>query len=437
MNALTRLDIPVAAGSTCQIIDGFGVNINAKYWAGGKLQPLVDRLVDDLGARLFRVDIFGKSNWVDPQDTGDASLLNPGTWEQVYTSEVFQNGWGLMRHLNQRGIEPYLTASGDVPRWMLAADGKTLADYESFCELLVSMVEWAKRREKLSFRLFGPLNETDLGSPEGPTVNPAEFVRVCELLDEKLKQQEMDDIRLVVAENAGFGTAYVQELAKSERLRNRIGVYGLHIYSDPSAAEIRAVSALVPGDKHLWLTEFGDLDQTGEKEWFVAWNTTRRLLDALKGGFQGGLVWDAFDNYHDHDESWTIYGILRTGLRAFTPKKRYHALKQIYRFILPGFQRLSVENLPDGFKLLAFTSPERSRVTLVGMNPGWRAVNLNAVLRDFSPALMAGELAYYRTSETEDCTRVASIPAAGRNWPFTGVDVIVPPESIFTLTNMD
>ncbi len=33
-----------------------------------------------------------------------------------------------MRYFNEHVIAPYLTASGDVPRWMLGPDGQTLAD---------------------------------------------------------------------------------------------------------------------------------------------------------------------------------------------------------------------------------------------------------------------------------------------------------------------
>ena len=80
--------------------------------------------------------------------------------------------------------------------------------------------------------MFGPLNETDIAQPEGPGVNPVEFVKVCELLVDKLDQKGLTDIRLVLAEQAIFGPWYMQQLVQSRKLQGRIGVFSLHDYSD-------------------------------------------------------------------------------------------------------------------------------------------------------------------------------------------------------------
>jgi hypothetical protein len=179
--------------------------------------------------------------------------------------------------------------------------------------------------------------------------------------------------------------------------------------------------------------EYGDLDQSGEKEWYVAWVMTLRLLDLLENGYHGALVWDAYDNYHDHDEHWTIYGLLRTGLRAYTPKKRYYASKQVFRFVKPGFQRLLTEVAMLDVRALAFASPDRAQAVITGVNLSSQPRNLNIWLDGFPGAVTRGKVAYYRTSESENCHRIAEIPVRGGNWPFTGIDVVVPGNSIFTL----
>jgi hypothetical protein len=46
-------------------------------------------------------------------------------------------------------------------------------------------------------------------------------------------------------------------------------------------------------------------------------------------------------------------------------------------------------------------------------------------------------VAYYRTSAHESCARVGTIPARGGNWPVHGIDATIPPDSIFTLTNVE
>jgi hypothetical protein len=428
------------AAQVFQTIDGYGVNINARYF-DERLMPAMHLLVDDLGATLYRVDIWGKSNWIDPDGSlGKTTALSPAHLASIHGGEIFQRGWGMLRWLNSRGIRPYLTASGIVPDWMLASDGKTLADLDAFADMMVAMLEWAKVKEKLDFNLFGPLNETDIGAPEGPTVDPAGFVRVCEILDAKLTARGLDDIRLVLAEQSHFGGEYLKALVASSALRQRTAVFGLHDYHDIPQADYAAVSAVVENSAYagtpLWMTEFGDLEQSGEREWYVAWIMFSRLLDHMEAGFSASLVWDAYDNYHDHDEHWTIYGLLRTGLRAYTPKKRYHAVKHIFRFVRPGFQRIALECDTPGLRACAFASADKSQWGIAGMNTNQVPARLNARLDGLSLAPQDTHAGYYRTSETENCALVEHVPLHGGNWPFTGIDVGIPPGSIFTLTNV-
>ncbi len=433
------VNITVDAHQICQTIVGFGVNINARYWSAGLL-PAMNLLRYDLGATLYRLDIWGKSNWIDPTSELGTEALKEDHLAEIYSGEVFGRGWNMLRWLNDAGVQPYLTASGDVPKWMLGSDGKTLVDFEAFTEMLTSMIEWAKKREKLNFRLFGPINETDLGSPEGPTINPENYVKICELLVDKLDARKLTDVQLVVPEASGFNIGYLSALVRSQKLRGRIGAFGMHSYGDILSEQYREVVELVEASifkgTPLWMSEYGDLEQSGEREWYVAWVMARRLFDHLEGGFRGALVWDAYDNYHDHDEAWTIYGLLRTGLRLYTPKKRYFASKQVFRFVLPGFKRLGVINPSPSLRILAFVDPRGEQVTLVGMNEGMVPLRLNLQLAGFSESILKSNFNYYRTSEHESCYTIGQIPAAGKHWPFTGLDVCVPAASIFTLSTL-
>ncbi len=438
-NALEIVEVKVNAGKKYQEIDGFGVNINSRYWDNGKLIPVMDLLIEDLGATLYRVDIYGKSNWVDPASKKDASVLNESNYEEIYTNEVFRNGLAMARYLNKKGIEPYITASGDVPRWMLAKDGKTLAQYEQFAEMMASFIDRAKNREKIKFKYFGPLNETDLGSPEGPTVSPDDYVKVIEVLDNKFKSRKLNDIRLVVAEQAMFNTDYISKLFKNKKIINRLGVIGMHCYGEISKKEfskfIKEVESGPCKDCRLWMTEYGDLDQSGEREWYVAWVSTVRLLNLLEAGFNGALVWDAYDNYHDHDGAWTIYGLIRNARRIYTPKKRYYAAKQVYRYVLPGFERVEVKFDVDDLKILGFADSKKTQITLVGINNASRDIYINCKLEGFDERILKDKAAYYRTSESENCAKIEELGVTGPNYPFDGLAVQIPAYSIFTLTN--
>jgi O-glycosyl hydrolase len=426
--------VTVDAAQSFQTIDGFGVNINAKAWEP-RLMPAMDLLTRDLGATLYRVDTFGKSDWPDPDGSIGPASLDEDRLAAVYQGETARRGWAMMRHLNERGIEPYLTCSGVAPRWMCAEDGRTLADYERFCDMLVSLVAWAKRREGLRFTLFGPMNETNYGPPEGPAVSPAEYARVLEVLDRKLTEHGLDDIRLVVAEEGAMGPHFIRAIRDS-RAVGRVGAWGVHCYGWYTPEQFQEVLDLAGGIP-VWMTEYGDLEQTGEREWPVAWAMTGRLFDLLAAGFRGAMVWDAYDNYHDHDEHWTLYGLIRTGLRAYTPKKRFYASRQVFRFVRPGFRRIAVSGDVSDLRVLAFASADRERVAVVGLNGGARPAHLNVCLAGFPASVADGRLAHYRTSEHESCVRLPDIAARGGNWPVTGADVTVPPDSIFTLTNVE
>jgi len=454
------INVKVNADTAYQKINGFGLNINSKHWSED-LVPTMDLLREDMGASLYRVDIWGKSDWIDPTgELGKEKALSPQHLAEVYSGPIFKKGWAMMRYLNRHGIQPYLTASGDVPRWMLGetykkdflpanpeipADlisrrGHPLVDYEAFCDMMVSMVEWARNKEGLEFKLFGPLNETDIAQPEGPGVDPVEFVKVCELLVDKLDQKGLKDIRLVVAEQAIFSSWYVQRLVQSRRLQGRIGIFSLHDYSDIPPEEYQKVTEVLRNsaykDVPVWMTEYGDLEQSGEKEWYVGWVSTARLFDHLQAGFSGSLIWDAYDNYHDHDEHWSIYGVLRTGLRVYTPKKRYYAAKQVFRFVLPDFDRIKVESPSSDVRLLAFANPERTQFTLVGMNLTSQDLFLNVQAVGFPPEMMQGKVSYYRTSQVENCVGLGEIPIQGPHYPFMGIDAAIPGDCIFTLSTV-
>jgi O-glycosyl hydrolase len=435
MKPLEVIPFKIDLSEKYQKIDGFGVNINSKYWDSGALKPVMDLLIDDLGARLFRVDIYGKSNWVDPDHVLGPSSLNQENYEKVYRSKDFENGWGMMRYLNERGISPYITASGIVPLWM-TSDGKTLVRYDYFVEMMYSFLDWAKNREGIKFTLFGPLNETDIGPPEGPKVEPEEFAKVIKTLINRF-EDGLEDIRLVLTEQAFFNTDYIKYLINDPELSQKIGVISMHMYSNIPVETLKGFVDTVKKSLckkcSIWMGEYGDLDQSGEMEWCVAWISTFRLFNILEGGFNGAIFWDAYDNYHDHDEAWTIYGLIRRGQMVFTPKKRYYSAKQVYRFVRPGFVKVRTILGSDKLRILAFTDDDKKELTMVGMNLSSENLYLNGSIEG---EIGNKVLSYYRTSEEENCVKVEELGIKTRNYPYNGIFFAVPPKSIFTVTTV-
>ena len=156
------------------------------------------------------------------------------------------------------------------------------------------------------------------------------------------------------------------------------------------------------------------------------------------------LAWDAFDNLHEHDGVWATYGLLKTDRAAWTyaPKKRYFAAKQVYRFVRPGWRRVEVALPPRDPKdvyagwhdptrhvrLLAFSSPDRQDVTLVGMSRV-DATSSSVRMPGLHRRRPGSRSAYYRTTRTEDARLVEQkTPSGGASRPSC-------PSSIFTLTS--
>ncbi len=152
-----------------QRIDGFGVNANPKNWRNGELAPALDSLVGTLGARIWRVDVFGTSTWESTNDNGDPFAFNWPYYNSLYETSPFQAVWSTLRHLNQKEVEIILSASGVVPDWM---GGSVIAQDDEWVELISSLVYYARNAKGVQFKMLSPLNETDKGPPEGPRVGP-------------------------------------------------------------------------------------------------------------------------------------------------------------------------------------------------------------------------------------------------------------------------
>ena len=413
-----------------QVMEGFGANINpVNHWRDGELVPVLDLLIDDLGASLFRLDPYGFSNWIDPDSTGDRSLLHADRWPHIYRSQPFQDAWNTARYLNKKGARIILNVSGVVPKWMCSEDGHTLVDIDAYAELLTSLALWARHEERITFDLFGPFNETDIGPPEGPVADPSMVASALQRVAERFQQVGLDDIRFVAVDQAYYNLEYLQPIVLNDYLRERVAVAGMHCYSD---IPLHAVRDLLAAEKlehwSYWLSEYGDLDQSGEHEWDVAIRSTRRLLRGINDGVQAAMVWDAYDNWHGHDNSWSIYGLLRKAIRCYTPKPRYYAAKHLYRFVPPGAQRLEIttDNELSSMNYAAFQTADHD-LTLVGLNEA------EPYLLDLHIAagVAAGREAHlYLSNSTQRCSHIATFPISEH------LAFVIPAQSIFTLSTI-
>src|SRR3989442_506546 len=110
--------ITIDAQKRFQVIDGFGVNFNGTYFREAQ-KPMIDLLIDDLGATIFRLDPYGLLNWEAVNDNDSPQVMNWEYYNDRYSIATFEASWAAGRYLNSRGIRPFLALSGIAPDWML------------------------------------------------------------------------------------------------------------------------------------------------------------------------------------------------------------------------------------------------------------------------------------------------------------------------------
>jgi hypothetical protein len=445
-------------------VDGFGVNITPAQWRDGRLKPVLDRLVDDLGCTLFRFDCTGLADWLDPAKRGGDGTYPAEYLKQVYTGKSFRDSWETFRYLNAKGIEPILNISGRIPLGLGRKDNlRHLADFDGYAEMAVTMLKWARDEERLKFTRLMPFNETDLGFPEGPKIEPEEALKAVRAVVRKLDKYGLSDVKLIVMDDSAVLPGKIGLILRAPEFNGRILAFGFHTYGNGDEAEaggwfqepsayvkiIERIRGSAYSECPAWMTEYGDLDQTGLIEREFAWRSTRRLLKFLYEGFSAGIAWDAFDNLHEHDGAWAVYGLLATDTVTwtYTPKSRYYAAKQVYRFVKPGFVRAELKpDVPDQAKkdvyalwhdvyrhapMVAFVSPDRKDFTVVGMSRVEGDMPVTFSFQGFNWGAVGRPILYFRTGKGEDCKKVQEIPADN-----TRFKAVLKERTIFTFTTV-
>jgi hypothetical protein len=456
------LSLTAALGTKVLNIDGFGVNITPAQWHEGNLKPVLDLLVDDLGATLFRFDCTGLADWLDP-----AMRTAGGQWhgpylDSVYRSKVFTDAWETFRYLNGKGIEPFFNVSGRNHPGLGHPDNPfMLTDFDSYAEMVATMLKWAREKEQLNFSLVAPFNETDLGYPEGPGIKGSDMLTATRFMVAALERHGLSDVRIIAIDDAIPQFDKLGAVLSDSTLAGHIAVFATHTYGNgdigenepwfdaetPYARFSKTIKNSAFKDASVWMSEYGDLDQTGLIEYEFAWRSTRRLMKSMRDGFNAAMAWDAFDNFHEHDTAWAVYGLLRTDTVnwTYTPKKRYFAAKQIYRFVRPGWSMVEIitpkpatfdvyQTWHDAFRHLrvqAFVSPDGRDFTAVIMNSIESDVELSMLLKNINPDLLSASLHHFITDRQHNCV-MKKTPDI-RNG---AIRAVLPANSISTITTL-
>lgn len=450
------VEVQIAPDQKLQTIDGFGVNFNGTYYRPAQ-KKLLDLLVNDLGVSIVRLDPYGQSDWEMINDNNDPDKIDWAVFNDRFSTPAFEASWAAGRAFNQRGVRVYLNVSGTIPPWMLSDAARKpihkvcghsitthpftnrpvyLAKpmYPEFAETVTALAVYARKTAGLKFDLLGPINETDCWPIEGPRVDADEASVLAATIVEHLRREGLADLKLVLAENAIITNDYITPLMKEPSVARQVGVFAFHNYSTlPTAAMITPLIERIQKSEHaevpLWMTEYGDLadlDRSAEGEWKnYCVNATHRLIDGLQAGIKAALWWDGFDNYHDHDKRMTYYALVANDNHVYTPKKRFFAAKNLYRFVRPGAIRIGASSSDPGVRVVAFSNTATKRMTFFGIATGGkRSISFALPARARLPKTWDVHL----TTRDLDCKRVQQVRT--RNGM---VRVELPEDAVFTI----
>ena len=177
-NTASGLTLTVNGSQKYQIIDGFGTNINSLSWSNENSQAAIDLLADQMGQTIWRV-VFDMEDWESNNDNSDANSPNWTYYNSLYANAKFQNLWGTLRYLNQKGFNQTIALSfmGRVPNWMGSTTINTSQEDEAV-EMIATLLYYARNTEKVQFGMIDPFNEADWDSIEGPQLSAQQYPRL-------------------------------------------------------------------------------------------------------------------------------------------------------------------------------------------------------------------------------------------------------------------
>jgi O-glycosyl hydrolase len=429
-----------------QTIDGFGLNFTAPYFRDDQ-KAMFDMFIDDLGVTMFRVvPYLVASDWEVTNDNDDPEVMNWEYYNDRYSGPIFEASWKAIRYLNSRGIRPVIALMGPVPPWMLAdksspphhtvcVPSSDIAPmkpsmYPEFAEEVVSMLMYARSREKLDFQYFSPFNETDCYPAEGPRIDPADAPAVLAAVVRRLQKEGLGDIRLTVADQALINNDYVTPILNSPEVMKQVGAFTFHSYIDRSVGpQVERVKASPYAHIPVWLTEYGDLndlDKSAENDWKAfSLAVNRRALTALNQGASALFYFNAFDDYEECSRRLNFLGLFHSTDHVYFPKKRYYATRQLYHFVRPGSRRIAASTEGEGLTISAFQDASANSLVIVGVKEGG-SNHIRIVLQGSAP--VPDHLDLYLTSRSVNCLKQGSIPVRA------GVaELDLPDEAVFTL----
>jgi hypothetical protein len=446
----------VNGASQFAAMEGFGVNVNPQNMDFSNVFPAVDLFINELACTQWHVDPFGNTNWIPL-----AVNLNTTFYNQIYSGARFMDTWNLLAYLYRR-LPPdnvLLACTGLVSPFISTNnDGLNIdtSQETNFATMITSMVDYGRRVMRLPIRQIIPINESDLGNPEGPLVGFAQYIRIVDAIIGQLNALGYTDVQIVppaLGDATNAQQWYAQFIADSTAM-SRIQHFTQHSYLTPPVLGnglIPIQGSPVYNDRTIWISEWsqmvtdGNLDNGNPvvDEWLFARQDTDNLLTLMVAGgtaTQGPTAfahWDGWDNISVHHPHWTYWGMIAYSAPGYpnpgtngtyTAKKRFYSSGQVFRFVPRGWRRIAATSNDPNTTILAFTN-NVGGLTVTGHNRNTFPITLSCAHSSITnpPTSVWGFL----TNQTLNMQSQGLINTAGNSFSFQ-----VPADTFYTFSTV-
>ncbi|MFO7956190.1 MAG: glycoside hydrolase family 30 beta sandwich domain-containing protein [Candidatus Brocadiia bacterium] len=414
-----------------QTVHGFGtclISWKADVKALYAKDEFRERYIHDLGASMVRLPLIPE---VLPDEVEDPADITYEEFDFGHQNMEPLLEFAAAVHADNPDRNKVIGSVWSPPAWMKTNDQTTEGGhlrgdrYEHYAHYLA---EWARGVEaEYGFPFYGISiqNELYFREPYNSCVyTPEEFRDAVKAVGDRFEELGLETRVMGPEDMTKFPDrvmGYVDAVMEDSRAAPHLDIVCSHGYADGivSAGSAEENSALWDRvkeyDRQLWMTE-----TSGEEP---SW--PRGALNRLGGKLHNALVYGNISGW----SYWQITDVASARVYALmnmaAPTKKYFVSKHFFRFIRPGAVR--VEASPDGapVSVSAFVHEEDGTLTVVLLN---RRGESTLVGLEFTGGCEVREFATYRTSEGEDCARLAETPVVGGK-----ADVSMPAWSIVTL----
>jgi O-glycosyl hydrolase len=440
-------NLTLDGAQTFQTMGGMGVNINVNSWNGGELRPALDLLTAappaGNGASLFRV-IRDPMTWVSNEsDIPLLHALDPATLARIYETSAMRDLWSTIAYLNSKGIrgnQIILNFMGWTPTWLGGSgvfgrqSSITVGKEGELATVIASLVYYGRAIRGVDFNLLSPLNEPDANCLEGPCCDPLQNALVLQAVVAELDAMGQIDVRIVGPDAAVLGNSdgYISALMAIPSVAARTDHLSLHTYGNGTTTR-----APYPGHDY-WITENAascpSCDNAGtpsQGEWSFARASGDAVLTDLDGGLSAVCIYDGYDSFYYHHNSFGYWGLLSydQSTHVYSKRKRFYVNAQMNAFVPPGAVRVSLNDSVSGLgTTVGFVHAASGKVTIVGHNVGGAPITIQGRLLNV-PTVTSFEV-YVTDSGSRSLQRAADVPVSGGQFVVT-----IPADAFFSLTH--